>query len=429
MNLSVRFSSAIVILTAAFSVIPAAKAARLGAVDIHGFGSISAAYSPDYNFLGNTKGGAALVLNEAALNASYTSKLGIRFTGQIYGYKQEDYTDVSIDLLNADYSWKEWLGIRLGRNRTFGGLYNESRDIDSIRVFAFLPLGVYNPDFRALRAKHDGVDLYGSVAAGGAGSFEYQAFYGKMPDLDGDGNFLRWIDSTNPLHQVGGTTDRNWGYALVWNTPLEGLRFSLTSSTIENISYRNAVGRTAEEVSWSPSDLRALPGFFPPGVWDAVVAGVPAPTNLDHKAQTYSVEYAHGSWVFAAEYQRFRALGVSRMPIGDYHFDVKTDSWYVSASWQATKRLGLGAYYEEYYPDVLDRSGTGRVFSPAHTAYTKGWTFASACKVTEWWLLKAEVHLLDGTTVLRNDRAQNGVDPNRWGKSWSYFVLKNTFSF
>lgn len=108
--------------------------------------------------------------------------------------------------------------------------------------------------------------------------------------------------------------DRTHGGSLVWNTPVEGLRFGYTTNYV---------------------------------------------TDIDVETHVASVEYTHDKWVFAAEYHEMKKDSVSNImaspPIRVVNAPVAVseEHWYVQATYQATDKLGLGAYYaqSDYDPE------------------------------------------------------------------------------
>ena len=62
----------------------------------------------------------------------------------------------------------------------------------------------------------------------------------------------------------------------------------------------------------------------------------------------------------------------------------------------------------------------------AHTAWLKDFSFATSYNLAPWWLLKAEVHLLNGT---KGVGAKGNGDAAAWRSDWTYFALKTTVTF
>lgn len=405
---------------------PLAATAADGLV-VHGSVSATAATSDRYNFLGQTDGKLDLGIVEVVLNGSHRFESGLRFSAQLYGYKIDDYNDLALDFAVLDYSFNERFGVRAGRIKRPGGLYGESQDIDIVRPFAFLPTSVYEKTLRPLVAAFDGAAVYGTLSMGEAGSLEYQAAYGWLPEISADTPYIAGVAEGSLNNYTNVENDTMWAASLGWNTPVEGLKFVLTGGDAKDLVLSGPM-KTSAQLALAPSDVRATPYAFPAGVYDAVVAGKPGSLSGNSGRYTASVEYTRGAWQFAAEYLRIKSTFdvVYPAPIGSRVSKSESDGYYVSATWQANDRLQLGAYYSEAYADRHDHAGRNRLVVPHHTAYLKDTAFAASYNLTSWWLLKGEIHFFDGTRGL--SAATNG-DALTWKPRWNYFVLKSTVSF
>ena len=118
-------------------------------IDIHGYISQGYLISNRNNFLANTENGT-FHFNELGINFSteLTEKirLGIQFAARDLGDSGND--KVIIDWAYADYQWRDWLGLRLGKIKMPVGFYNKTRDIDMLRTFILLPQGIYLENYR-----------------------------------------------------------------------------------------------------------------------------------------------------------------------------------------------------------------------------------------------------------------------------------------
>lgn len=394
---------------------------------IHGAVSVTGAYSDRYNFLGKTDGKADLNIVEGIVNASYRFENGIRTSAQLYSYKLDDYSDVALDFANVDYSFAPQFGLRAGRLKRASGLYGDSQDIDILRPFAFLPLDAYSKTLRPLVAALDGAAAYGNIGLGRAGSVNYQVGYGMLPKIDPASPYMQGITQ-------GGITSSEWidgdtiaVFALAWNTPIDGLRFLYSANLTDGLALGGRV-RTASELALSPSNNRLIPSAFPPGVWDAVVAGRQGRLEGDVHRHTWSTEYTKGDWQFSAEYilNANDFVVTNPAPLGTSHSKTKNDAYFVMATWQTNSRLQLGAYYSEAFGNKDDHDGKKITAVPSHTAYLKDLALASSFGLTSWSLVKAEVHFLNGTKGVSS--VSNG-DARNWKSDWTYFVLKTTVSF
>lgn len=346
------------------------QAADMGGVAIHGSVSATASYSPDYNYLGDTKDSLDLNQTELILNGTKRFDNGIKIAAQIYAYELAGYDDIAVDFANLDYSFRQELGVRVGRNKLPVGLYNEVQDLDQVRTFASLPLNFYPRTMRAINASYDGAALYGNLSTGKAGSFDYQTYAGYGQHLDEDMPLMRGFQSDSLY------ADRVYGASLFWNTPAEGLRVGYSYQHLPKIDQGLGVAKG----------------------------------DIDYEAQVFSAEYSVGKWVFATEYKLINIdVDITNLPVPTEHIEEREA--YAQVTYQLTEKVGLGAYY-------------------AHSDYDTGTdqdtAFAVAYSVQPWWLVKAEVHLMDGINKL----GQAGdLNPGATDDTWTYFVLKTTVSF
>jgi len=160
------------------------RAFDIDSIPIHGSVSETAAYSDKYNFYGATDDRFHIIQSELTVNGAYRFENGIRTNVQVYAYKLDGTSDLTLDLATVDYSYRDWLGIRVGRNKHVSALYVESMDVDQIRTFASLPIGYYPRSYRALQGTTDGLTLYGNIKIGkSGGSFDYTAFIGRTDTI------------------------------------------------------------------------------------------------------------------------------------------------------------------------------------------------------------------------------------------------------
>jgi hypothetical protein len=346
-------------------------AVDLGGIAIHGSWSSTAAYSPDYNYIGDTRDSLDLNQNELTLNGTRRFENGIKIAAQIYAYELAGYEDLTVDFANIDYSFRQEIGLRVGRNKLPGGLHNEVQYLDQVRIFASLPLNFYPRAARSFGASYDGAALYGNIPAAKAGNFDYQVYLGRTQPLDPEMPFMKGIGSSKlDVKTV-------YGAALVWNTPIAGLRAGYT-------------------IQRAPQ----MDGAMGPMIFD-----------LNYTSSISSIEYTRGKWTATAEHKH------ATNEVEVVNFPAPTaksveNHVYFQLAYQATEKLGLGAYYA--YSDYENRG------------VDKDIALAAAYSLQPWWLVKAEVHLMDGITALGTSGDRN---PGASDDTWTYFVLKTTLSF
>lgn len=390
------------------------SAVEINDINIHGSISAGAAYSNKYNFYGETADKVDLNNLEAIVNGTYQWNNGIRAGLQAYAYDIGGYSDILLDWANVDYAFKPWLGARVGRNKLPQGLYNDTQDLDQVRVFANLPLSFYPKTYRSILNSYDGLGLYGNISLGAAGSLDYQV-YGGRGDNVSEGTFL--IDgldnSRNDAKEWN--IDLIQGASLFWNLPVDGLRLG---SSYTYIPDTDVIGQ-----------LPPNP-FIPPGAdLTSNVEGV------DLLYYTFSIEYTWRNLVLATESKVLTMEGTYNVPsfppLNNTAWESDIYFAYVSASYQALDWLGLGAYYG--YEDNNTEADV-----PGNRDITHDYCAAVSFNITDWWIIKLEGHYIDGVGLLLGTPDENpGATPpvagpgapQTFNDEWTYFVLKTTISF
>jgi hypothetical protein len=411
---------------AAFCALPL-RAVDVGTLSVHGSVSTTAAYSDRYSYLGDTKGNVDVVSTEIILNGSHRFDNGLRAAVQLYAYQLGGYNDLAIDFASLDYSFSEQIGVRIGRNKHAFGLSGDAQDVDVLHPFAFLPLDFYDKRLRPMNAAIDGLSVYGQLPLGSAGSIEYQLDGGWIPAFDLQAPFFQGSGGSSPF--LYNSSQKNmpiynaWAF---WNTPVEGLRLGGTYLYIPEIGLAGTM-KTSAMLSGVASDARLLPAMLPRGLWDAMIAGKPGGVDVELTGTYLSAEYTRGNWQFASEAQFQTVEATATMPLlGTRTTETSSASYYAMATWQAAPKWQFGTYYGLAYADTDDRHGRKKVAVPNHTAWLKDLAFAASHNLTDWWLVKAEAHLLNGT---KGVVGANNIDAARWKADWTYFVLKTTVSF
>ena len=374
-------------------------------VEIHGFASVGFLKSDENNYLGKSKDGS-FQFNEFGLN--FRAEIDDKTSAGVQLFSRDlgalGNNEILIDWGFLDHSVNDQFGIRIGRVKLPGAMYNEYQDIDAVRGTILMPQGVYNLNFRDTTVGVDGVAIYGNLATEGAGDFDYNVFYGVLPIKD-NGSVARAFDGIQP-----GTTTEDfssdlksaYGGNLTWNTPLEGLRVA--------IAYQNLADWTinATVVATNP----ALSGGLGLPAGTDVRLYTPITLESDNfEIATISAEYTYNEWIFSAEYQVYD--GVFESAAGDEEVD--WTSWYLQASYELDEKWMFTGYYMDYVVDPDDHDDPGE--------YQNDLTFAVRYNVNEGWNLKAEIHIIDGYALT------NAGDGTSDEENWTLFAVKSTVSF
>jgi hypothetical protein len=352
-------------------------------VEIHGFVSQGFILTTDNNYLAESEDGS---FEFAEVGLNFTKALTERLRAGVQLFARDlgpsgDY-DAKLDWFYLDYRWTDRLGVRAGRVKLPFGLYNDTSDIDAARVPVLLPQSIYPTQNRNFLLAQTGVEIYGQLAAGGAGAIAYNLYGGTV--------FIEIEEGGQTPYEIRGLrTPYIFGGRLLWEAPIEGLR---AGGSVQALRLE--------------ADLRY------PAVMRDVKLEVPAVLWVA------SVEYLREEWLFAAEYSRWHTEIESDDPALFPETETVSERAYVMAS-RRLGRLTPGAYYSLFYPDVDDREG--RAQQQHDVAATL------RVDLNAWWLLKLEAHFMHGTaaaTPALNDRPRGELANN-----WGLFLVKTTAYF
>jgi hypothetical protein len=373
---------------------------NLPPVDVHGFASQGFLYSSDYNYLGDTEDGTGQ-FTEIGLNLTFSPFDRTRIAVQGFAFDVGDVGNLMpfLDYASIEYRFNDEIGLRGGRVRRPGGIYNHIQDVDLARTSVLLPQGIYDSRWRDFNMSIDGGEVFGNISLGKGGSFSYEGF-GGMAHLSKEGGIARLLQKT--YHETGGTLDSldsflTTGVQLWWNTPVDGLRVGALF---------------AESLDFGFHATQPLP-----------VGAMAMDSTTDAFAQQYSIEYLWNNWTFQSEYyrsdqttdmsQRSQLLGNSTTSS-----DRTEQAWYFGAAYRFNKWFEAGSYYTEYYVSPVT-SGVNSDESQKDLALSLRFD------PKDWWVLKLEGHFIRGTALLQDNEA----NPNRNNDGWFMLAAKTTFSF
>jgi hypothetical protein len=291
-------------------------------VAVGGFFSQGYLYSDNNNYPTADKGGT-WDFREMAFNASSTfgehTRVGAQLFAQRFGALGADH--VILDWAVLDYNVNEAFGVRVGRVKFPKGLYGEALDLDMVRPFILLPAAVYSSVERDFAASFDGVMTYGTLNAGKS-SFDYKAFFGKMP-LNSSQGVAEFYNSSGQYAPGVATLgmDNVRGAQLFWNTPVQGLKFGTSYSSRKNL-YSHGPFSAIPSIDLSSN----IPNFY---------------------TATFSGEYVLDRWTFASEWQRESGtLSSTALPyVPKVTANVGWDAWYISVARHLGKKFEVGTYF------------------------------------------------------------------------------------
>jgi hypothetical protein len=379
-------------------------AVDLSGIEIHGFISQGYLQSDENNYLADTEDGS-FQYNELGINFSKdlteNLRIGLQFFSRDLGNVGNN--EVEIDWACGDYRWKDWLGIRVGLMKMAHGLYNETRDVDMLRTFILLPQSVYIETSRDYYTRMWGGEVYGEVPLNKFGSLSYRALIGTYtPDEDNSG-LTKFIEDEGPFAVDTFDNGVQYNGSLQWHTPVEGLRFGVTSWKQNNF--------TGTVKNSSP---------LGPGI----PAGLSWEIDFENWATIYSIEYSWKELVLAAEY-RYRETSVHAKKLS-HEYETESEAYYASAAYRFTDWFEMGTYYSISYPNKDDKDGDRftAIGQPDFRAWQKDFALTARFDFNEYWLLKIEGHKMDGggdLFLLDN--------PDGFEEDWYLFAVKVTFNF
>lgn len=442
-------------------------AIEAGDVEVHGFASQGILSSTSNNYLGESDQ-TEWKFTELAVNASTLLFDRVRVGAQVFAFQLGELGDLEpmVDWAFADYQLNSLIGIRAGRVKMPLGLHNEYLDLDIVRPWILLPQAVYDARWRDFVASIDGALLYGSIELGSAGTLDYQ-IYGGLTSVGGDSGVADFFEDRNLIDVRVVEVDHAFGYSLSWVTPIDGLRlvqswffgrdstFSGPFKSAEQLSYMDAqtafifttplntpgnplgaLTPTLQQVTGNPSagDLSA----------SNYLSGSPMDVTTESaEIRSVSLEYLVGDWTFNAEYQQrnakvFYHIRNDLIPIfgaavpllaGTEARYIKQEGFYGSVAYRINDLFELGTYYSQFHNYRGNRSGAAweAAGEDASLAWQKDWAIALRIDLHPQWILKTEVHWIDGTDLLFNHTGQNpraDRDP-----TWMLFAAKASFNF
>lgn len=366
-------------------------------MDIHGFVSQGFVSSSEYNYLTHNSKDGSFEYNEVGINfgKQMTPKLG--FGIQFFARDLGDVANnkVTLDWAFGDYRAQDWLGFRFGKIKLPLGIWNEIRDYDMLRPWIVLPQNfVYFDLSRDSLIAANGLGLYGNFRLGTGGNLDYYLVGGNT-NADMDSGISKYIN--NAYNQYGmelsGESEAEMLYVgnLRWNTPLPGLMVGIWTFI--------------SEVT------------FPLGVAEA---------TIENTYTGLMVEYLGDKISLWAEYIIQDTENEIKTPLGSNKEDIRPESYYLGAAYQFTLWFQLGAYYSESYIDGDDKDGSDleERGQKDHRAWEKDMALTLRFDLNEYWVLKMEGHMVDGTkNVLSADNT------NLSKQSFYYTVAKLSVSF
>lgn len=380
-------------------------------VDVHGFVSQGYLLTSENNFVQDTRPGT-LAFNEVGLNMGSQVNDRLRVGAQIFAYDLGNYgnNEVIIDWAYGDYRHTDLLGIRLGRYKLPVGLYNEMLDLDLAFTSVLLPQAVYDARYREMFGGLNGVQLYGLLSLGDAGSLEYQGYVGTT-NIDSDGyladQFQQGSQGFDAVERLDFGT--SGGVNLNYRPLLQGLRLNAYLLYAHKL---NVHGTMAPAPGVNLEVTSSSSGFFLGGA---------------------GFEYSAERLTLAGEYRITYAdvdIDIDTAPLGGgmvrEEQKVRSDGAYLLAAYRLNEAWEVGSYYGVFWGNRNDRNGDkfAALGQDRSRAWQRDLALTVRWDVNEAWIVKVEGHYIDGTSMLSGN-----VNPDGFERHWFMFAAKTTLSF
>lgn len=364
--------------------------------EFHGFLSQGLIWTTNNNYLVESKRGN-LDFTEVGINSTKILTEDLRIGAQLFTRRlgTEGLFPARFDWFYLDYTFSNWLGLRVGRVKLPFGLYNDSSDVDAARSVVLLPQSLYPIKNRDFTLAHTGVELHGYAVG-----LDYRLYVGTLA-----------VPNTSLLNSTGVDTyviDTPYvvGGRVLWDTPLHGLRVGGSLQTLEldiDLTLKPETLAQLQKAGKGPPDWNGRTTLEVPAVlWVAS-----AEYNLDNLS--IAVEYSQ--WIVGLRTNTPDLLETSR---------TSSERYYGMASYRLTPWLQPSVYASVFFPNTAKRIGR------AQSQYD----YAAALRfdLNDYWLLKLETHYMRGTASV--ETALNDNKPRQeLPKDWMVFLAKTTVYF
>ncbi len=401
-------------------------------VDIHGFISQGYLATTENNFIANSQNGS-FEFNELGLNFSKQltddMRVGLQFFSKDLG--ETGNNKVKIDWAYGDYRWKQWLGLRFGQMKSPHGLYNEYRDVDSLRNSIFLPQSIYPENIRDVTLSIQGAGMYGNIDMNHLGWLTYQALYGTQ-SIDQNTRLSESLVgfASNTYDNDSMDVDVKYAASLLWDTPAQGLRLGVTYDYTE----MSLDGHWRSEIGPLPTDL-------PYTIY--IPENGPVSMTYDKLENwVYSVEYIQGNLTLTAEYiqtlKKYEtAAALYIVEIDQYtNLDlgsgkVEPTGWYVGGAYRFLDWLEIGGYYSQFDSNYEPQGYIATLAIPDYYEELEDICGTIRVDFSQYLTLKLEYHNFSGAYGLSawDNDLQEGTSIADFKKEWEMYAAKLTATF
>lgn len=378
---------------------PSVKAVSLGdTAQVHGFFSQSVMSTSNNNFFGRTQDTLSFDFRELGLNGSWRPwpSLQLSMQGTARWAGQTDTGEPRLDYGFLDYSIVSdpvnLAGLRIGRIINPLGLYNDTRDVAFTRPSIILPQSIYFDRTRDLAFSGDGAQVYVSrTIMNGELSLQLNTIFPRVTE----------------------SVER----ALLGDSWPGTLKSKL--SFVGRLLYQRDGGKVKLGVSGVGSsvgyDANADQRDLPSG-------------SIDFNALYFSAEYSALKWTVTGEYA-LRNFQYQKFQPVIPDTDTTGDSIYVQLAYRFVRQLEGMVRYDVLYTDRDDRRGanfSAMTGKPAFSRFAKDLTIGLRWDVNRYFMLRGEVHFVDGTGWLPTD---DNLDISKTSRDWNLIAIQAALRF
>lgn len=378
--------------------LPGVAVADIPGIQFHGFASQGVISTSANNFFGPSENRLSTQFTELGINGSYRLSPVLMFSGQILSRRAGATDDgrLRLDYGFVDYTIGEsddgkW-GVLLGKVKNPYGLYNLTRDMAFTRPSILLPQSIYFDRARNFALAAPGASLYGERRTDMGDLFLQVA--ASTPTVDDSGTKFAFFGRDLP-----GTLDGRLSY-------------------IARVMIEEGGGRARLAVTGAQVNARYRPAYSDPY----------ADGRLVFSPLILSAQYGAERWTLTGEY------GVERVTMSGFGAALPdrastSEQFYLQGTYRLAEKWELLLRYDVLYLNRDDRDGTRYAAAsgaPAYGQFAKDWTVGLRYDPTPSWMLRAELHAVNGTAWLPHE--DNPI-PAATRARWNMLLFQAAYKF
>lgn len=394
------------------------SAFALKEAQIHGFISQGHLKSNQNNLYGADTENGTFEFNEMGIN--FTNHiadgliLGIQFFARDLGDFGND--ELIIDWAYADYFYRKWFRIKAGKLNVYHGLYNDTRDIDMLRVSILLPQCAYPELFRDVFTGIKGVGVYGDLPMG----LSYYMGSGVI-ELSTESAFFYTFSGFFQTYFEYFSQENYYNSRLVWHSPLSGLTLGATLIHTHIFGEGSNINITEEFLNDTGNILENPFEYFQNSA-DSTSNAV----HMKYNIFTFSLEYTLSNLMLMAEYSenRLNFTNDTVNPFLEPKGELRTGGYYAALSYRFNSWFETGIYYSELYYDLKEKEDARHaIVRLGDMSYFKDMALSLRFDMNDHFICKLEWHMMKGTYFSLPTKNHDS------GDHWYLSAVKFSYNF